>query len=68
MENMIIENWKEMIAIDIEGRDISEEMKDWIDEEGRLVLIEDRIDFRDQFIREWAGLMSEEFCNKYLAN
>ena len=67
MKNMIIENWKEMIAIDIQGRDMDTEMNDWTDEEGRLVLIEDGIDFRDQFIREWAGLMNDEFGDKYLA-
>ncbi len=67
MENLIIENWKEMIAINIEGRDIDAEMNDWTDEEGSLVLIEDGIDFRDQFIREWGGLMNDEFCNKYFA-
>lgn len=67
MKNMIIGNWKEMIAIDIQGRDIDTEMNDWTDEEGRLVLIEDGIDFRDQFIREWSGLMNDEFGDKYLA-
>ena len=67
MKNMIIENWKERIAIDIQGRYMDTEMNDWTDEEGRLVLIEDGIDFRDQFIREWAGLMNDEFGDKYLA-
>ena len=67
MKNMIIGNWKEMIAIDIQGRDIDTEMNDWTDEEGRLVLIEDGIDFMDQFIREWSGLMNDEFGDKYLA-
>ncbi|MDD4275160.1 MAG: hypothetical protein PHG14_15700 [Desulfobacter postgatei] len=67
MENLIIENWKEMIAINIEGRDIDTEMHDWMDEKGSLVLIEDGIDFRDSFVREWGGLMTDEFCDKYLA-
>ena len=66
MKDMIIKNWEGSIAIDTTGRDMAEEMKEWTDEKGHLVLIEDGVDYRDEFVRQWTGLMNESFADRYL--
>ena len=66
MKNIIVRDWKEYIDIDITGRDIDSELSDWLTANGSLVLVEDGEDYRDEFVRQWSGLMNETFVEKYL--
>lgn len=68
MKNLVVENWQDHIEIDLEGRDIVAEMADWLDDDGNLVLIDEEGDHRAEFVRQWWGLMNEEFGSLYLKN
>lgn len=66
MKEIIIEDWKEYIDEPEEYRDYESEMADWLDEKGRLCLTgENGDDYRDEFERQWAGLMNEDFYNEF---
>lgn len=66
MKNMSVRNWIEYVDIDTTGRYMEKELSPWLDENGCLILVEDGEDYRDEFVRQWSGLMNEEFGEKYL--